>query len=336
MAGIGRRDKSESMILSVDVLKMTLQAGGSFVFLRDEDSRDFSFFVSELVHALELKAPIVIRSTDEIQKNLIHTQKEDLIFFMPSHMKQVEQLGAKLQGQRVLLMADSKPCSMDYYLAAADPKSEWKNLVIDLVDELKSLKPVPHFAGENKSPCLFLDRDDVVVKNVPYNKDAQQVELMPGIAEFINQAHAKGYWVALTTNQSGLGRAMVSWLEYQQVHQKMLQLLAQQGAWIDEAVWAGYIENASHEFGSYYPSLRKPRPGMFQEVQEKLHADVDQSIMVGDSATDLMAAYAAGVRKLYLLDAGKIAEESKKLDSYKATYPDFRFHEIKAFSSVAL
>jgi len=324
------------MVLTVDVLKMTLQAGGNFVFLRDEDSRDFSFFVSEMVHALELKVPIVIRSVEELQKSLIHTRKEDLVFFMPSHMKILPELGAKLQGQRALLMADAKPCSMDYYLAAADPKSEWKNLIQDLIAALPHLKAVPHFAAGKKSPCLFLDRDDVVVKNVPYNKDAAQVQLMPGIVDFINEAHAKGYWVALVTNQSGLGRGMVGWKEYQQVHQQMLKLLAQKGAWLDECVWAGYIENASTAFGSYYPSLRKPRPGMFQEVQEKLQVDIAASVMVGDSASDLMAAYSAGVRKLHLLDAGKLDEEKKKLVSYTETYPDFQFSEIKEFNTVRL
>lgn len=306
------------------------------MFLRDEDSRDFSFFVSEMVHALELKVPVVIRSVDELLKGLIHTRKEDLIFFMPSHMKWVQELGAKLQGQRALLIADTKPCSMDYYLAAADPKNEWKNLVQDLLEALPHLKAVPHFAVDRKSPCLFLDRDDVVVKNIPYNKDASQVQLMPGIVDFINDAHSKGYWVALVTNQSGLGRGMVGWSEYQQVHQQMLKLLAQKGAWLDECVWAGYIENAATAFGSYFPSLRKPRPGMFQEVQEKLQADITTSVMVGDSASDLIAAYSAGVRKLYLLDAGKLAEEKKKLVSYAETYPDFKFSEIKEFNAVRL
>ncbi len=66
----------------------------------------------------------------------------------------------------------------------------------------------------------------MVVKNVPYNTDPKKVELTPGIELLISAAHAKGYWVAVVTNQSGLGRGWISWGEYQDVHQKMLQLLA--------------------------------------------------------------------------------------------------------------
>ncbi|MNT72355.1 D,D-heptose 1,7-bisphosphate phosphatase [compost metagenome] len=75
---------------------------------------------------------------------------------------------------------------------------------------------------------------------------------------------------------------------------------------------------------------------MFQEVQEKLQVDIAASVMVGDSASDLIAAYSAGVRKLHLLDAGKLAEEKKKLVSYTETYPDFQFSEIKEFNAVRL
>jgi D-glycero-D-manno-heptose 1,7-bisphosphate phosphatase len=312
------------MSLTAEVLLMTAQSGGSFVFLK-EDSADFSFFVSELMHALELKVPVVIRDAADIGHGLFRTRKEDLIFFMPSHMSQAKQWSEKLQGQRVLLKATEKPCSMDYYLAAADPKSEWKSLVQDVVEGLKHVKPFETVPSSHKSPCLFLDRDDVVVKNVPYNKDSTLVTLMPGIAELINQAHRKGYWVALVTNQSGLGRGLVNWSEYQQVHQKMLELLAKQGAWLDECVWAGYIENAANAVGNFLPSLRKPRLGMFQQVQEKLQADLATSVMIGDSASDLIAAYNVGLRKLYLLDAGKVAAEKEKLASYLTSYPDFKY-----------
>lgn len=187
--------------------------------------------------------------------------------------------------------------------------------------------------NSEKAPCLFLDRDDVVIKDVPYATDPSKVELVPGIVELINEAHEKGYWVALVTNQSGLGRGRIDWVQYQQVHQRMLKLLAAQGAFFDDYQFAGYIGTTDLEYGQILASLRKPGTGMFHRVHEKLKLNKADSIMVGDSASDLMAAYNFGVRNCYLLRTEKSDAQLKKLEQFKALNPEFAYQFIQGHST---
>jgi len=171
---------------------------------------------------------------------------------------------------------------------------------------------------------------------VPYNKNPDLVELMPGITDLINRAHVAGYWVALVTNQSGLGRGWITWDEYQKVHQQMLRLLAAQGSWLDECVWAGFYEKEPAPAGMQFAGLRKPRGGMFQQVQDKLKVNLGASVMVGDSATDLIAAHGMGLKKLYLFNSEKIAEEKSKISEFQKYEPLLQYSVITNFSEVLI
>ena len=207
-------------------------------------------------------------------------------------------------------------------------------------EEIQSLfyshEIVPDVKEAYQKPCLFLDRDDVVIKDVPYATEAGKVELISGISELINQAHYKNYWVALVTNQSGLGRGWIDWNQYQAVHQKMLKLLADKKAYIDDYQFSSYIGESDLAYGSLLPSLRKPRAGMFHRVQEKLKVDINNSIMVGDSATDLIAAFSFGLRRLYLLKSHKVDKQIVTLKSYCETHNDFSYQVIENLLDVSL
>src|SRR5207253_9964129 len=96
--------------------------------------------------------------------------------------------------------------------------------------------------GFGQQSCLFLDRDGVIVDDVPYNTDLAKVTLKPGIIELLEKAHGLGMWITIVSNQSGLGRGYFSWTVYRQIHQKICQLLAFHGEWVDLALCAPYYD----------------------------------------------------------------------------------------------
>lgn len=57
---------------------------------------------------------------------------------------------------------------------------------------------------------------------------------------------------------------------------------------------------------------RKPKPGMFLQAKLDLNLDLENSIMIGDHASDLIAAKNAGIKKLVLVGE-HIASEKEKL-----------------------
>lgn len=300
----------------------TIQRGGRFVFLLDALPSDATGFAN----ATFLSARDLLSRHDS-------TSPEDMVFIFESQFSVLQKVDSVLQGQRVLIGVPALPFIEMGWVDAAIP-----DLTAKAWEEVKqrafgaAKKPLPDFRISLGQPCLFLDRDDVVLKNVPYNNDPFKVELTSGIVDLINRAHAKNWWVALVTNQSGLGRAKINWEDYQKVHQRMLKLLATQGAWIDECVWAGYIEGALHAAGDFYAGLRKPRPGMFQKVDEKLKIDRGRSVMIGDSATDVIAAYHAGIGTIYLLHTPHLDEEIQKLQRANNLLPGMAYKILSDFT----
>lgn len=154
---------------------------------------------------------------------------------------------------------------------------------------------------KTERPCLFLDRDGVIIKNVPYSKDPETVELMLGIEGLIASAKAKNYWVIVVTNQSGIGRGWLTLDDYQAMTERMLKYLKVADAEPDQIYFAPYYEKSTIPEFLTKPHWRKPNTGMFDQAIKDFQIDLSQSVMVGDRASDLEAATMAGVGRLYLL-----------------------------------
>jgi D-glycero-D-manno-heptose 1,7-bisphosphate phosphatase len=69
------------------------------------------------------------------------------------------------------------------------------------------------------------------------------------------------------------------------------------GARIDEVVYCPHAPDAGC-------NCRKPRPGMFRDIAERLHINLQGVPAVGDSLRDIQAAAAAGARPV-LVKTGK-------------------------------
>lgn len=316
----------------------TVQMGGVLVFIADGAPADIEEWLKPLHEKYLGQIPFVKRSMRDLLSVRYQTKPQDMIFIFSSQVECLASLNAVLQGQRVFVGAEPPSlfkALVDFVWAPCE-LSDWKMGMDRLADLLRGLTAPQDFLESHEAPCLFLDRDDVVVKNVPYNKDPDKVELQPGIEDLISRAHQKGYWVALVTNQSGLGRGWISWAEYQAVHQKMLALLAEKSCWIDECVWSFFIDQEATPAGRLMASLRKPRTGMFQLVNSKIKVNMARSVMVGDSASDLIAAEGAGVGSLYLLSSEKLSKEQSTLADYQKDHPSFQFEVRSDLKSVIL
>ena len=165
-------------------------------------------------------------------------------------------------------------------------------------------------------PALFLDRDGVVIFDSGYAKEADQVRLMPGIVDLIRRAQQKDWKIIVITNQSGLGRGWITLPQYQSVSARMIKLLSDQQILIDGIYFAPWFAGnttppdnlRSSQFlnahvlekGRWCPEWRKPWPGMIWEAAQDHSLDLNHSVMIGDRATDQMAAVVAGIAKTYL------------------------------------
>ena len=147
--------------------------------------------------------------------------------------------------------------------------------------------------------AFFLDRDGVVIRQIAYLSDPEQVELYHGVPEAVAQLHALGYLVFVVTNQSGVARKMFTMDDVEAVHDKIQQLLAKNNQQLD-----GFYTCCHHPDFDGPCQCRKPLPGLIFQAAEEHRVDLSSSYMVGDKFSDLECGRAAGVRQSILVRTG--------------------------------
>lgn len=154
----------------------------------------------------------------------------------------------------------------------------------------------------NRQKAVFLDRDGTINRYAGFLRDPDEMELIPGAAEAVNEIHRNGYLAIVVTNQPVIARGEVTWEGLRKIHDKMELLLGKEGAYIDD------IFICPHHPDSGFPgevpelkincSCRKPKPGLILKAAEKYHIDLQKSWMIGDSESDVLAGQAAGCKSI--------------------------------------
>lgn len=144
------------------------------------------------------------------------------------------------------------------------------------------------------SPGLFLDRDGVINSNRnDYVKSWEEFEFQPGVLEDLAALARLGLPVFVVTNQSCIGRGMVSYRDIEDLHERMAAVIRAHGGQIDDiAVCIHTPEQGCN--------CRKPRPGLLVQLAERHHLDLSRSYLIGDSSSDAGAALAAGATPVLL------------------------------------
>jgi len=152
-------------------------------------------------------------------------------------------------------------------------------------------------------PSIFLDRDGVLIENrSDYVRDWSQVKIIPEAIGALALAAIKKYKVVIVTNQSAVGRGLMLLETAQEINQRLIDLIHDQGGQID----AVYMCPHKPEDGC---SCRKPLPGLLLQAANDLSLNLQRSWMIGDAWSDVEAGEAAGVRGTILLKTGRGAEQ---------------------------
>jgi D-glycero-D-manno-heptose 1,7-bisphosphate phosphatase len=153
-------------------------------------------------------------------------------------------------------------------------------------------------------PCLFLDRDGVVIIDKHHLADPAGVELLHETALAVRHANHLGWAVGIVTNQSGIGQEFFSWNDFRAVQDRMIFLLAEHGARLDFVCACPFHAEGKRPYQAADHAWRKPRPGMLNHAIGALNLDPGRSLMVGDRESDLEAGRAAGVQRSVLVKNG--------------------------------
>lgn len=164
----------------------------------------------------------------------------------------------------------------------------------------------------------ILDRDGVINEDSDaYIKSPAEWQPIDGSLEAIVRLKHAGYTVVVASNQSGVGRGLFDYAALFAIHDKMNRMLAELGTQLDGIFFCPHIP----EDGC---NCRKPGTGLLDSIARRLGGSVDGVPMIGDSASDVEAARAAGAMPILVSTGyGAYADPNRIGDTPR--YPNLGF-----------
>lgn len=168
---------------------------------------------------------------------------------------------------------------------------------------------------------LFLDRDGVLNERIPddYVRRWGQWKWLPGAKEAaarLTQRYARTFVVS---NQQGIGKGLMTVADVAAIHARMCEELAALGGRIDKVYVCPSLVAVND-------ANRKPNTGMaMQAVRDFPEVCLQDSVMIGDSLSDMQFGWRCGMRCVYLTNGEPVPEEVQD-------YTDLTFENLAALS----
>lgn len=170
---------------------------------------------------------------------------------------------------------------------------------------------------------LILDRDGVINQDSPeFIKTPDEWIPIKGSLQAIARLSQAGYNVVVMTNQSGIGRNLLSADMLGQIHVRMIDYIQQHGGKIQSVLFCPHLPDDGCE-------CRKPKTGMYQELACRLGISFKNVYSVGDSLRDLQAAKTAGANPILV----KTGNGKKTQQQLKVGHDDLQ--NIPTFNSLS-
>lgn len=165
---------------------------------------------------------------------------------------------------------------------------------------------------------IILDRDGVINEDSDeYIKSPEEWVPIRGSLEAIARLKVAGYKVFIATNQSGIGRGLFSFDDFEAMCEKMDVLLDQAGGYVDGVFFCPHAPEDGCE-------CRKPKAGLLEQIEEAFDVDLSAAPLVGDSLRDLQAGEKKGCA-LHLVRTGKGLKTEKQLKT--STMKNVKVHD---------
>jgi histidinol-phosphate phosphatase family protein len=153
--------------------------------------------------------------------------------------------------------------------------------------------------AHRRAELCLLDRDGVLTDATSPLTSPDQVRLIPGAAASVRALNEAGIEVVLVSNQGGVARGLMDAETMARVHERVVELLAAEGARLDGFHYCQH--HPETQWGEGSPELRgpcecrKPSTGMVELALSRSTRPAWRSVVIGDETSDLQLAANAGL-----------------------------------------
>ena len=165
--------------------------------------------------------------------------------------------------------------------------------------------------NNNLISAAFFDRDGVIIEDCHYIKNPEDVKLCPGVKKLFRELYDKKIRIIVITNQSGITRNLLNWEDYKAVNNRMIKLLGEPNP-INAIYGNSYISDKPSS------NWRKPNPSMILKAAFDLKLNINNSILVGDRLTDIIAGQRAKIPKIFHVLTGHGEREREEILKLKS------------------
>lgn len=135
----------------------------------------------------------------------------------------------------------------------------------------------------NKSKAVFLDRDGVInLKKDDYVKKISELKIFPFTSNCIKKLREANFKIIVITNQSAINRGLMTNDDLKKIHDEIQRVLKKNGTKIDKFYHCPHTPSENC-------FCRKPRSDLLQRAIDDFSIDVNQSWLLGDSDSDILA-----------------------------------------------
>jgi len=166
--------------------------------------------------------------------------------------------------------------------------------------------------------AVFLDRDGTIIEDSGYLRDSQAIRPLPGALEALRRFCEAGWLLIVVTNQSGVGRGLIS-------NEDMLEV---------RSAFEAVLERAGVRITATYCCLhapeencacRKPSPSMLFQAAAENSIDLSNSWMIGDREGDILSGRNAGCSTIWLRN---------NIHSVRPDLPDFAAEDWREIEQI--
>tara|TARA_A100001015_G_C14956977_1_gene699199 strand:+ start:999 stop:1523 length:525 start_codon:yes stop_codon:yes gene_type:complete len=159
-----------------------------------------------------------------------------------------------------------------------------------------------------KKKAVFFDRDGVLNYDTGYVHKIQSFKWISGAKKAIKFLNDLDYLVIVITNQSGVSRGYYTERQIKTLHQWMNKQLKEKQAVINDFYYCTELPDSVEK----KKSRRKPSPAMINEAINQYSISKENSFLVGDKKTDLIAAKNAQI-KGFLFEGGDLFDKIQRI-----------------------
>jgi heptosyltransferase-2 len=177
----------------------------------------------------------------------------------------------------------------------------------------------------NAPKAVFLDRDGTITAEKDFVSKIEEIEFIPGAKEGLKILQEAGYKIVITSNQSGIGRGIMTEKQVEKVNNFISGELEKEGIKVYGIYYCPHLKEENCH-------CRKPQTGLIEKALQNKYLKLKRSWVIGDKLSDVLLGRNINGRAILVL-TGYGKGEKQQIESNPEIYdwqkPDYIAKDLR-------